>query len=95
MYAIRSYYAGGFETPQLKQTLKRVSRSAEQFAIWSGGLRVSSNAGEQYASGTDDYVQSEVWLHSSLLGGIFLEQLKLEMAQLEAIQKQLWRNNFV
>ena len=82
--------AGGFETPQLKQTLKRVSRSAEQFAIWSGGLRVSSNAGEQYASGTDDYVQSEVWLHSSLLGGIFLEQLKLEMAQLEAIQKQLW-----
>ena len=82
--------AGGFETPQLKQTLKRVSRSAEQFAIWSGGLRVSSNAGEQYASGTDDYVQSEVWLHSSLLCGIFLEQLKLEMAQLEAIQKQLW-----
>jgi CRISPR system Cascade subunit CasA len=81
---------GGFETPQLKQTLKRVSRSAEQFAIWSGGLRVSSNAGEQYASGTDDYVQSEVWLHSSLLGHIFLDQLKLEMAQLEAIQKQLW-----
>ena len=81
---------GGFETPQLKQTLKRVSRNAEQFAIWSGGLRVSSNAGEQYASGTDDYVQSEVWLHSSLLGHIFLDQLKLEMAQLEAIQKQLW-----
>ena len=80
----------GFETSQLKQTLKRVSRSAEQFAIWSGGLRVSSNAGEQYASGTDDYVQSEIWLHSSLLGSFFLEQLKLEMTQLEAIQKQLW-----
>jgi CRISPR system Cascade subunit CasA len=80
----------GFETNQLQKTLKRVSRSAEQFAIWSGGLRVSSNAGEQYASGTDDYVQSEIWLHSSLLGSLFLDQLKLEMNQLEAIQKQLW-----
>ncbi|ATO34356.1 type I-E CRISPR-associated protein Cse1/CasA [Dickeya dianthicola] len=81
---------GGFDTPQLKRTLKRVSRSADQFALWSGGLRVSSNAGEQYASGTDDYVQSEIWLSSHLLGSVFLEYLKHEMAQLEAIQKQLW-----
>ncbi|WP_315709577.1 type I-E CRISPR-associated protein Cse1/CasA [Brenneria uluponensis] len=81
---------GGFDTPQLKRTLKRVSRSAEQFALWSGGLRVSSNAGEQYASGTDDYVQSEIWLSSHLLGSVFLEYLKHEMSQLEAIQKQLW-----
>jgi len=80
----------GFDTPQLKRTLKRVSRNTEQFAIWSGGLRVSSNAGEQYASGTDDYVQSELWLSSSLLGTHFLEQLKHEMTQLEAMQKQLW-----
>lgn len=82
--------AGGFETPQLKLTLKRISRSTEQFAIWSGGLRVSSNAGEQYASGTDDYVQSEIWLSSHLLGGVFLENLKREMTRLDAIQKQLW-----
>ncbi|MDP2505853.1 type I-E CRISPR-associated protein Cse1/CasA [Oceanobacter sp. 3_MG-2023] len=80
----------GFDTPQLKLTLKRVSRSAQHFALWSGGLRVSSNAGEQYASGTDDYVQSEIWLSSELLGSIFLEQLKHEMAQLESAQKLLW-----
>ncbi len=80
----------GFDTPQLKRTLKRVSRSVEQFAIWSGGLRVSSNAGEQYASGTDDYVQSEFWLPTSLLGSVFLAQLKHEMAQLDTVQKQLW-----
>ncbi|KFK91835.1 MULTISPECIES: type I-E CRISPR-associated protein Cse1/CasA [unclassified Serratia (in: enterobacteria)] len=80
----------GFDTLQLKHTLKRVSRSAEQFALWSGGLRVSSNAGEQYASGTDDYVQSEMWLSSDLLNDVFMEHLKHEMAQLEAIQKTLW-----
>jgi len=28
-------------------------------AFWTGGMRVSSNAGEQYLSGTDDYVESE------------------------------------
>ncbi|MFN3066624.1 type I-E CRISPR-associated protein Cse1/CasA [Serratia sp. J2] len=82
--------AAGFDTLQLKRTLKRVSRSADQFALWSGGLRVSSNAGEQYASGTDDYVQSEIWLSSRLLGSVFLEYLKHEMTQLEAIQKLLW-----
>lgn len=81
---------GGFDTPQLQRTRKRVSHNTQQFAVWSGGLRVSSNAGEQYASGTDDYVQSELWLPSHLLGSRFLEQLKHEMAQLEAIQKQLW-----
>ena len=80
----------GVETLQLKHTLKRVSRNAQQFALWSGGLRVSSNAGEQYVSGTDDYVQSEIWLSSDLLGSAFLAQLKNEMAQLEAIQKLLW-----
>lgn len=81
---------GGFDTPQLKCTFKRVSRNTEQFAVWSGGLRISSNAGEQYASGTDDYVQSEIWLASRQFGTLFLEHLKHEMTQLDAIQKQLW-----
>lgn len=80
----------GLDTPQLKRTMKRVTRTVAKFAIWSGGLRVSSNAGEQYASGTDDYVQSEVWLSSELMGSHFLEKLKYEMTQLESIQKLLW-----
>lgn len=81
---------GGYETPQLKRTLRRVTRNVDDFAIWSGGLRVSSNAGEQYASGTDDYVQSEIALSSELLGSTFLEVLKHEMEQLETVQKALW-----
>lgn len=80
----------GFETHQLSLPLRRISRNTEQFAVWSGGLRVSINAGEQYPSGTDDYVQSEIWLSSDLINSSFLEYLKYEMTQLEAVQKQLW-----
>ncbi|MDU9357748.1 type I-E CRISPR-associated protein Cse1/CasA [Klebsiella sp. 141153] len=80
----------GFETRQLSLPLQRITRSTEQFAVWSGGLRVSIKAGEQYPSGTDDYVQSEIWLSSDLINSSFLEYLKYEMTQLEAVQKQLW-----
>ena len=82
--------SSGFDTPQLRITLKRVRKACDHFALWSGGLRVSSNAGEQYASGTDDYVQSELWLDSETLGSLFLEHLKHEMTQLDSIQKLLW-----
>ncbi|MFA6784258.1 MAG: type I-E CRISPR-associated protein Cse1/CasA [Sphaerochaeta sp.] len=34
-------------------------------SVWSGGVRVSSNAGEQYLTGSDDFVISEVQLASS------------------------------
>ncbi len=82
--------SSGFDTPQLRITLKRVRKACGHFALWSGGLRVSSNAGEQYASGTDDYVQSELWLDSDILGSLFLEHLKHEMAQLDGIKNLLW-----
>lgn len=87
---IESGKSSGYETQQLSRTIRRVKYGVESFAIWSGGLRVSSNAGEQYASGTDDYVQSELWLLSSELGDSFLAQLKQEMSDLSALQKTLW-----
>ncbi|WP_017345815.1 type I-E CRISPR-associated protein Cse1/CasA [Pantoea sp. A4] len=81
---------GGVETQQLKITFGRVSSNVEQFSLWSGGLRVSSNAGEQYASGTDDYVQSEIRLSSHLTGSEFINHLEDEMEQLDNVQKLLW-----
>ncbi len=38
----------------------------------------------------DDYVQSEIWLSSELINNCFIEYLKYEMTQLDAVQKQLW-----
>lgn len=81
---------GGFDSLQLRTGLQRVRESVEHFAIWSGGLRVSSNAGEQYVSGSDDFVESLVWLHSDMLGQIWFERLKSEMADLDGLAKTLY-----
>lgn len=80
----------GFQSWQLTHCLDRARDSAEVFAVWSGGLRVSSNAGEQYASGSDDYVESQVWLHSEILGDLWFSQLKIEMDALDAMAKNLY-----
>jgi CRISPR system Cascade subunit CasA len=55
--------------------------------LWSGGLRVSSNAGEQYVSGQDDFVESLILFNSADLGDIWYSALKLEMAELDQLAK--------
>lgn len=80
----------GFQSWQLDAGLGRAKDVADLFAIWSGGLRVSSNAGEQYASGTDDFVESQIWLYSDMLGEIWFTQLKTEMSALDSLAKSLY-----
>lgn len=80
----------GFDCWQLTCTLDRARDVSQTVAIWSGGLRVSSNAGEQYATGNDDYVESEVWLPTSTLGSPWLAQLEAEMATLDTLAKQVY-----
>lgn len=80
----------GFQSWQVRSGLDRACHSVEAFAIWSAGLRVSSNAGEQYASGSDDFVESQVWLNSEILGGIWFSQLKHEMDTLNDLAKNLF-----
>lgn len=79
-----------FQSLQLRAGLDRARDVTEHFAIWSGGLRVSSNAGEQYASGSDDFVESLVWLYSDMLGEPWFTQLKAEMGALEELAKGLY-----
>lgn len=80
----------GFQSWQVDSGLDRARDVVEKFAIWSGGLRVSSNAGEQYPGGGDDFVESQVWLHSDLLGQSWFSQLKQEMEALDALSKNLY-----
>jgi len=79
-----------FQSMQLRAGLDRARDATEAFAIWSGGLRVSSNAVEQYASGGDDFVESQVWLHSAMLGDLWFVQLKAEMDELGELAKGLY-----
>ncbi|MFV0508130.1 MAG: type I-E CRISPR-associated protein Cse1/CasA [Shewanella algae] len=80
----------GFQSWQVRNGLDRAREASDIFAIWSGGLRVSSNAGEQYASGNDDFVESQVWLHSGILGEAWFSQLKEEMEALDSLAKNLY-----
>lgn len=80
----------GFECRQLGMCLHRVRDVCEQFSVWSGGIRVSSNAGEQYLSGGDDYVESMITLRSDLLGAAWFRLLSNEMSDLDTLSKQLY-----
>lgn len=80
----------GYQCWQLTACLDRARDACDRLGIWSGGLRVSSNAGEQYASGSDDFVESVLWLYTDMLGEIWFAHLKHEMSALEQIAKHLY-----
>jgi CRISPR system Cascade subunit CasA len=79
----------GFDCYQIKFGLLRARKTVDKVGIWSGGLSVSSNAGEQYASGSDDYVESFVVLPSGSENSWF-EVLKIEMSALDALSKSVY-----
>jgi len=81
---------GEFDCLQLRCAIRRARTNVERFAVWSGGLRVSNNAGEQYASGNDDYVESVVWLYGAELDSIWYANLVTEMTALDALSKRLY-----
>ncbi|SCX10046.1 CRISPR system Cascade subunit CasA [Nitrosomonas eutropha] len=80
----------GFQCWQIQASLDRACDVTESFALWSGGLCVSSNAGEQYVSGSNDFVESQIWLHSSTLGALWFAQLQTEISALDTIAKTLY-----
>lgn len=81
---------GEFDCLQLRCAIRRACSQGGMFAIWSGGLRVSSNAGEQYVSGDDDYVESTAWLHAQVLGDHWYTHFSTEMTTLDALARQLY-----
>ena len=50
---------------QLRLAIERIKKLDTSFSIWSGGVKLTSNSGEQYLSGSDDEVESEVTLPAS------------------------------
>jgi CRISPR system Cascade subunit CasA len=86
-----------FECYYLKNGIGRATSPfihLEKIGIWSGGLRVSSNAGEQYVSGTDDFVESIVFIKREDLGQNWYVALKEEMAWLENLGSMVYASTF-
>jgi CRISPR system Cascade subunit CasA len=78
--------AKGFDCQQIRIGLSRARIcGVEKIGVWSGGLKVRANAGDQSAKGDDDYVESEFLLQSSWLGENWFLQLKTEMNILEEL----------
>ena len=80
----------GFDCFQLRFNMRRAITRTPFIGIWSGGLRVSSNAGEQYVSGSDDFVESVIKLDCSILGDIWFSNLQLEMTELDVLSKTVY-----
>lgn len=80
----------GFHSPQIGYGLERARDRTKSFALWSGGLRVSSNAGEQYTTGNDDFVESLISLQSEILGESWFSQLKTELQDLDGLASMLY-----
>jgi CRISPR system Cascade subunit CasA len=77
----------GFDCYQLRLGLGRARDRTDTLGIWSGGLRVSSNAGEQYTGGSDDFVESALMLPQEDFGEMWFSNLQLEMAELDQLSK--------
>lgn len=80
---------GGSESLQLSVGIPRAARLAEPVAIWSGGLSLSANAGEQYCGATDDYVDSITWLTPDAINADSFQWLSQELLVLNDIEKAM------
>ena len=81
--------AQGFNCFTLSNMLNRARDNFCEFSIWIGGLKVTSNTGDQSVKQSDDFVESQVWLEGEALGEAWLAQLKIEMAQLNSLSDGL------
>lgn len=91
MLSFMSANSGGFDCFHLTLGLPRACRThLTNIGLWSGGLRVSSNAGEQYCSGSDDFVESVIFLNNADLGEYWYHELKQEMTDLDQLAKQVY-----
>jgi len=81
---------GGFDCLQLRGGLLRARLQAEQLGVWSGGLRVSSNAGEQFVSGADDFIESSITLPMKTLDEPWFVALQREMGELDNLSRILY-----
>lgn len=80
----------GFESLGLQQGVSRMRDLGESLCIWTGGLKVSANSGDQSVKQADDFLESLVWLQGSDMGSDWLDNLKREMEGLEQLSRTLY-----
>lgn len=85
--------SSGFDCIYLKNGIERLKacENINDIGIWCGGFKVSSNAGEQYASGNDDCVESEFRLKlDDIQQSSWYSDFQREMEHLEKYERVLY-----
>jgi len=79
-----------FENTQLLLTIHRARKHGGIVGVWSAGQQISYNAGEQYMTGKDDYVDSTTWFYAADFGEPWFAQMEHEMKILNKISEILF-----
>lgn len=82
----------GYSCIQLETAIPRLQHTKiKDFSIWSGGLKVSSNSGQQFISGSDDMVESEILLNRDVIdNAAWFATFSVQMLWLEEMSKILY-----
>lgn len=75
---------------QLKYALKKANDFGKEFGVWSGGIKVSSNAGEQYLSGKDDVLESTFLLPPDSIKELWFESYVNQINELDELARRLY-----
>lgn len=84
----------GFECIALKVGIDRLADHFDDFFIWTGGIKVTSNSGDQSVKQADDFVESQINLKTAWITGVedglWFSQVTSEMAGLDSNAKALF-----
>ncbi|MCR5260006.1 MAG: type I-E CRISPR-associated protein Cse1/CasA [Desulfovibrio sp.] len=85
------FYCFGLQKSIEKAIEIKASKADDFFRIWSGGVKITKNIGEQYLTGRDDIVESEVIISFSSLGELWFTEFSGSMERLEKLASLLYR----
>lgn len=76
---------------QVELGMTRARECFEKVALWSGGVKVTSQAGEQYLTGTDDFVEALFEFRTEDVGQPFFIAFSEFIAYLDKLSKVLFK----
>ncbi len=80
----------GYDCQFIRYGLVHFRSRYKRIGVWSGGLKVSTNAGDQSVKQDDDFVESLIFLDCAILGELWYHQLQVEMDALDQLSKTVW-----
>jgi len=82
--------SSSFECPQISLLLLRARKARDVIGIWSGGVKVRTTAGDTSVKQTDDYIDTELFLHAKDVGEPWFASFENEMLGLDQLSRTLW-----